>query len=229
VSGPLELVPVLELEPGRYTNQQYPTPSVSGREDPVGWDEHWRKSLADAGITTLKTVPEELWKVLLSDVSDPLVIRKIIEVEKLNGQARPDNSVHPEHCGTLCGGYILRESGKTLLSPQCCGDLSNIYDWVEAAKFRGVNWSELWIGHPCVSVRYAGGHLELSDYHEPGEPPRAAKFLLDADSLLNAANYAIEKVEVFRTRLLPVLRMMGFAAPESTASSLVGESEKPDP
>lgn len=220
----LELLPVLELEPGRYEAREYPTPQVSFAEDPAGWEAHWKRCLTDAGITTLNSVPGAGWMVSVRDLTDPAVLRKILQVEKLQGAPAPDPSWDADDFRSpLVGGFVLRTSGRVLVSPQCCGDLANLQDWGDAARCRESGWKALWIGHPTVSVRYSAPTLEISDYHEPGPPIDKVRATVDPGRLAEAVEEAARVLREFKPRLMAALRDLRFPEPETVAEWFVGE------
>jgi len=220
----IRLIPVLELEPGRYAKTQYPTPQGSGAEDRAGWTAHWKRSLADAGITDLDPFPGTTWMVSLEGISEA-TLRTIVVVEILEGQAKVDPDTPLDHLHCFSGGYVLRSGSKTLIHPQCCGDLSNLQGWKDAARHLSMDWTQLWIGHPSISVRSVNGVLELSDYHEPDEQAKAAVASVPPDQLLIAAERALGEAQAFKVRLIPILKSLGFDAPDKAAASIVGELE----
>ena len=63
--------------------------------------------------------------------------------------------------GAFDGGLAAFCADELIISPQCCGDLSNLEEWYQAAEFRGPGETGLWIGHPHLVVTYDQGQLNL--------------------------------------------------------------------
>src|SRR5262245_33157519 len=122
-----ELIPVLELEPTTYATQSHASADVSTIEDPAGWDAYWRASLADSGIMNLTPWRVGSWCVPLTEFSASHSLETVLKFE-----LRDPSEWTPEQVGPLCGGYVLRHDG-VVMEPSCCGDLSNLRDWIQAA------------------------------------------------------------------------------------------------
>ena len=53
-----------------------------------------------------------------------------------------------------------------MIEPQCCAELGDANNWVEAAAYRGAEWQMLWIGHPWLWVAYQSPWLILRNQNE---------------------------------------------------------------
>jgi hypothetical protein len=74
-----ELVPVADVEPGRFATGQRPLPSGSGRETPDAWHQYWLESLADSGITGLQPLRLGSWHVPVRQLSDSGTLEKLLD------------------------------------------------------------------------------------------------------------------------------------------------------
>ena len=89
----VSLVPVIELEPGRFSTQERPLPAGSSHELPGEWDRYWRESLADTGVAGLTPLRPGSWRVPTRQFRDPktlgMVLAAVVEswggVESLTG------------------------------------------------------------------------------------------------------------------------------------------------
>jgi hypothetical protein len=165
----LELVPVIELAPSRFSARSRPLPSGSGGEMPGEWGRYWSKSLADSGITGLRPLRPGSWHVPTSHLVDLPTLEKILGAI-MRDRGGLEALSDPDTVFVLDGGLALRCDTEVLVKPTCCSDLGNLTDWREAAGYRGTEWTVLWIGHPWLSVRFEDGWLVLSEPHE-SEPP----------------------------------------------------------
>lgn len=195
------LLPVIELEPGRYSKHERPLPSGSGKELPHEWRRYWLDSLADSGITGLTPLMES-WHVPIQQFTDPAVIERVLiaEMEAYRDAVTPadlDEGV------ILDGGFALRDGARVMIEPTCCGDLGNLSDWRAAARYRGAEWQQVWIGHPWIHARFDDGWLILSEPVE-SEPP-VGRYAVRPDDLERAIVTAEAELEDLARRLRPVL------------------------
>ena len=168
VTRSLQLVPVLELDPGMFAVEKREMPNLPWREDPEGWDRYWRASLADAGITELHPFPSGSWCVPVASIVGEELILKI---DRVLNPPDSDGKAYAMDVSGLGGGYALFIHGEARVLPSCCGSLANIHDWRAAAQHRGADWLEVWTGHPSISVRYDGGRLRFSEVIDPPRHP----------------------------------------------------------
>lgn len=159
----IALIPVVQVEP---KGDGMPLPNGSATEDPAGWDAYWRACLSHRGFPDLEPIEKGSWLVPVTSLSDP-ALRAVLH-EHLDA-ARSIPITQPDNLGSFNGGFVLSAAGEHLIRPNCCCDLSNLDDWVEASQYREPEWAMLWVGHPWVSVRFEASQLWISDYHE-GEP-----------------------------------------------------------
>jgi hypothetical protein len=193
----VELVPVLELEPWRFSARDRPRPQGSVLE---AWHVYWLDCLSDAGITGLKPLRPGSWDVLVPELDDGPTLENIL---------------------ILDGGLALFSKGELLVLPTCCSDLGNISEWRDAAGYQKSEWRILWTGHPSLSVRYDGGLLEISEPHESDMP--SGRWAVAPVTLARAVDAAQAELENFAWRLEQALVNLGWEdrAPE-VARRLVG-------
>ncbi len=202
----LELVPVLELEPGRLSARQRPSPTGSGSEMPEAWGRYWSDCLADAGITGLGPLRPASWHVSTRDLTDPAILRVMLDAisREWGGiEALSDPDCEP----VLDGGLALLAGGEVLVEPTCCSDLGNFAGWREAAGYRGSKWQMLWIGHPWLSIRYEDGLLILSE--PDGSDSPTGKWAARPEELARAVDAAESELERFARRLEATLESLG--------------------
>jgi hypothetical protein len=174
LSGDLRLLPVVDSE-------YFPAPVACGVRPA-------REDLTD--------------KILISSIIQPQAIQEMLLYE-LNKRGVANDRLDPLTLQTpLAGGYILACGGTFILLPGCCADLGDISSWDEAARYREAEWKEIWIGHPCISVRYEGERLIISETHEPCDRPSGTgKYSLTPQILMDAIARATEELRSF-ARLL---------------------------
>jgi hypothetical protein len=200
------LVPVLEMTAGTYSTRERPLPEGSGLENPAGWLQWWKESLADSGITGLVPMPTGHSLVALSQLT-PEVISVILRRELA------DTNWILDELTALSGGYVL-QLGSTSLPPSCCGDLSNLHEWRTAAEHTSEAWQMLWIGHPWSHVRATGSLLHLAEPSERSEPSGLADALsIERDELRAAIAVAAEELARFADVLTPLVEEVGPAVP----------------
>ena len=202
----IELIPVVELEPGRFSNRTRELPDGSGRDMPGEWDAYWSASLADADITGLRPIHPGSWHVLAEDLALSPSLARFLGVITRDSDD-PATMLDHENQSALGGGFVLRSGDERLIYPTCCSDLGNIADWKAAANYRGAEWQMLWIGHPWLSIRSEDGMLVVSEPHESDSPK--GHWRLEPDVLLRAVDDAMGELQVFASHLEEALRVNG--------------------
>jgi hypothetical protein len=187
LSNPLELIPVLE--------EAY---------------------LTEARIEGIEPISPDSGFVPLSRLTEPLVLRGLVQAEAQRRKIAPEQLQTP-----FCGGYILRSNGAVAIWPTCCGDLGNLLYWKQASAYREAQWQQLYIGHPWVCVRFTDGSLTISEENEQEVyelPLSAARYTVSPSLLEAAIKQAQNEVELFAERLRPAVQMLTSAtlAPKIT-------------
>ena len=208
------LIPVVEFEPCSFGTHQ--SPAATGPEDPAAWDAYWRRCLMDSGITDLEPISLGSWHVPTDRIRSTSTLRALIR-EHLSDDPTDADEVSP-----LYGGFVLRVE-ESEIQPTCCGDLSNLEEWLKASDHRGEAWSQIWIGHPWTHVREREDVLEFSELGE-SMPNGSLSVLIrvSRDELREAIEIARTELSAFRARLQPVLDTLDSKIPtELLLKSLV--------
>ena len=202
------MVPVVELEPSKFSTQARTSPEGSGRDLSAEWDRYWSKSLGDSGLVGLKPLRAGSWHVPTTEFVDPDGFRLYIKgmVDSWGGVEELNN---PEAGPVLDGGLALvGPESDLLVEPQCCSDLGNLDGWRDAAGHREPGWEMLWVGHPWLSVRYSEPWLMLSDLHESKKP--SDRWAVDPESLRRAVLGAEDELGRFAGGVANALISLGF-------------------
>lgn len=133
----LRFVPVLEVEPYRFSTR--PVPDVVGaRTNPAVWDEYFHLCMADAGFQDVSLFePGSCFVALAALAGHPLLKRLVLDRVK----DTPD-------AGPLSGGLSLVVDERAVILPACCGDLGALAEWERAMGSSEA--SLIWRGHPQV-------------------------------------------------------------------------------
>jgi hypothetical protein len=210
----VELVPVVEFAPSIFSSADRTSPTRGGWEDPNGWDDYWRASLADAGVTGLDPVRVGSWCVPAAHITNAAVLDVFVEKvlrERLHVPAEELEMVVETPLAVVPGGHALIHDGTVVVEPQCCCDLTNLSEWRDAAAYRGADWRMLWIGHPWVGVRFRGELLEMTEPGalEEGDHPAEARYAIDPGRLRAAISRAALPTRSFQRRLLAAVEARG--------------------
>jgi hypothetical protein len=218
----VELVPVIELEPARFSRRERSSPSGLARDLPERLNAYWNDSLADAGVVGLVPLTPASWMVAIRQLSHTESLSRILSVI-VREWGGPEVLHDPDGTPALEGGVALQGNGQLLLPPTCCGDLGDYSSWREAAAYRLPSWKMVWIGHPWVSVRYDAGTLVFSGLHESETP--IGKWAVRPEELGRAVAAARLEVEDFARRLEPVVAGFGVDKPAPVARRIAGLTE----
>lgn len=204
----LQLVPVVELEPLKFSTRSRESPSGRFLDVAEDWFRYWTDSLADSGITGLQPVRRGSWHVptMNFDIATNLHIFLEKTFQEWGGI---DSLSDPDYKPVLNGGLALQcPASNVLIQPGCCADLGDAKNWIDAAAYRGATWQTLWIGHPWLSVRYQPPWLILSGEHESDSP--TARWAVSPVELSCAAEDAKAELERFAGVLAAILPTLGY-------------------
>ena len=197
----LQLIPVIEFEPGKFQSEDSELWNMYDDDDPKGWNNYWRNSLSESGITNLEPYETNSWLVETNKLTSEIVevlLKKTHEIED-------DSITDPEEMGVgpLSGGYVLEVSDTVQITPNCCGGLENIKDWEEASNWMDTKETDLWIGHPQLYVKSLDCHtLQIRRTAEYGEPEEPVFITIDRHELKAAITDARKQLEIFRQVIL---------------------------
>lgn len=202
----VQLIPVLELEPYKFSAETRNSPS--GQWDAEEWFRYWSDSLTDSGITGLLPLVRGYWHVPTVNFDDSNNLQRFLEktFEEWGGI---DTLSDPDCKPVLDGGLALQcSSSDTLIEPGCCADLGDSKNWKDAVGYRGSEWQMLWIGHPWLSVRYQSPWLVVSEPHESSTP--TDRWAVIPEELSRAVDDAKTELERFAGEISRILPMLGF-------------------
>jgi hypothetical protein len=202
----MNLIPVIEFEPGLYSTNDYKIPKYQNID---GWDKYWKNSLADAGIIVLEAYKKGSWFVEIEKLIEHYqAIEIIIKNELAHIEADPELDLI-EQLSSLYGGYILEVDETNIIYPQCCGRLEDLQDWKDASEYLENTEKMLWIGHPWLMVSAINEeYLKIRQTAEYGEPPEPVTFELSRNDLKLSITEAENKLAKFQQVVLPILKMM---------------------
>lgn len=206
LSGPLRLVPVVELEPWDVCPDRPWPPDV-----PLAV--HWRACLDAVGlpcVTPLAPTSMAARLELLGPAGLDLLVG-IVERRSRDEDA-PGAPLQPDHVCGLRGGLALEAEGALHVEPNCCADLGDWAGWRDAAARREPTWAMLWIGHPWIAARFDCGRVILSTPHEssdPPDPPGDEAFSVDVTELTAAVERARLELVAFADALRPIVVARG--------------------
>jgi len=154
-----KLINTIELEPQSFSKDEYESPSGSSKELPQEWDAYWLKSLSDSNIKQLIPIESGSWLVDIETIKEEEL--KVILNHELEDVDLLD---YKEQIGNICGGIAVKQNGKIIISPTCCGDLANLSEWEEIIDKEDNTWHQLWIGHPWVFYKKSNEFIGFSEY-----------------------------------------------------------------
>ncbi len=221
---PVVLVPVVEVEPYRYSKLALPSDAGTAND----WAEYFERCMADAGFRNVVPIaPRSNFVVARSLVGNPLLERMIEEalheagfpVDGALADREPFEALLP-----FSGGLALTAAGELFFGPGCCGDLHDLRGWKDALD-AAPQPATVWIGHPAVELEFTADRVLLREGSEPQSPPEA---LVEASMplvwLRSALNLAHGEQRRFRDDLVAtVSRILGSAdLAHDVASRLAG-------
>jgi hypothetical protein len=218
----VELVPVIELEPGKFSARGRPWPSGLGRDLPEQWDKYWKDSLADSGIVGLTPLRPASWLVTIRQLTNADLLDRILAFVMRDWGGR-EVFQDPDCKPVLDGGLALLCNNAVLIAPNCCSDLADRSEWRMATAYRLLEWKMMWIGHPWVSIRFDAERLIFSEPHESTAP--VERWIVEPRELERALRAADAELEEFAQRLVPLVAAMGAIDPVGVARMLAGLSD----
>lgn len=192
----VSLNPVVEFEPYTFSTQTRDIP-MDADDTPEGWEQYWRDSLSDSGITGLNPLRQCGWWVPIEQLLDPQLIRKLLEKTPTWKPEYDPLTDLPK----VLGGYALT-NGDDWIGPGCCSDFSTLESWEEAAQWRSTDWQMVWIGHPWTHVSALNDRLAFLHPTEE-DPPKTNELAMYVmrHELIAAINTAKSQVEAFTARV----------------------------
>ncbi|MEV1247950.1 hypothetical protein ACIBO2_29220 [Nonomuraea sp. NPDC050022] len=137
-------------------------------DDESLWDAYWLKRIAAAGLP--KPMPDNPRLIPLSGFLAGGYLTTLVRATLQRSLGGGEEGAL-DNVSCLEGGYCLLVSGKLVVEPGCCSDLTDLASWREAARYREPSPSMVWIGHPWLHVAADGDRLLLTgptDTDDPG-------------------------------------------------------------
>ena len=155
----IQLFNVIEINPFRYSTEEYELPELSDSPSSQALHQRWQKAITTLNLN-LTPVKKGSYFVDIETVDDENL--KIILKVVFNDAETEDE----DYLMLFNGGLILKENDEILLEPTCCVDLADLKEWEYIFENDSSGWSQLWIGHPYVFYRKNKGKIEFSEYTE---------------------------------------------------------------
>lgn len=204
----IQLVPVVELEPHKFSTQARQSPAGSREDSPEEWFQFWADSLRDSGITRLQPLLRGSWHVPTVNFDVGANLRRFLE-KTFQIWGGIDSLSDPDCNPVLNGGLALHcAASNVVIEPRCCASLRDGINWKEAAAYRGAEWQMLWIGHPWLSVRYQSPWVVLSEPYESDAP--SDHWAVFPEELDKAYVDARAELDRFAGKLALVLPTLGY-------------------
>ncbi|QDT64736.1 hypothetical protein [Calycomorphotria hydatis] len=160
---PLELVPVIEVEPYALTDLPIPD-ECPAREYPSAWRQYFDSCMVQLGEDQITPIADWSHFVRAKDMLGAVLLEKLLR------DCLPDDATKTDEIAGLSAGYALCDSEQVLIQPQCCCDFSNLESWEELVKERSVK-SDLWIGHPQPLVEALNEVVKIREGWEGAGAP----------------------------------------------------------
>lgn len=155
----IQLFNVIEIDPFRYSKEEYEIPELSSSPTSKENNERWRKAISTLDLN-LKPIQEGSYFVDIETIDDEnlkIILKVIFENVEIDGT---------DFLSSFNGGLILMKNDDVLIEPTCCSDLENLKNWQYIFENDSAEWSELWIGHPWIFYKKENGKIQFSDYTE---------------------------------------------------------------
>ncbi|MGD1320443.1 hypothetical protein [Chryseobacterium sp. 2R14A] len=155
----IELFNVIEIDPFKYSQEDYEILELSDAPTSKERDERWQKAISSLDLN-LKPIQEGSYFVDIETLDDEnlkIILKVVFEDVEVEGT---------DFLSLFDGGIILKENNKIFLEPQCCADLEDIKNWEYIFENNSLDWSQLWIGHPWIFYKKENEKIQFSDYTE---------------------------------------------------------------
>ena len=149
----------IEIAPSLYTKNEYIyEEGLSREESRISYLAYLEKELSNSSLSGLKPIYPGSWHFDINQIK----VNELKEIIK-DHLKDIDLSDYEEQCGCLCGGVVIKQDEKTMLTSSCCGDFSDLHNWEEIEEKLNDNWEHLWIGHPWVYYKSSGEDVGFSE------------------------------------------------------------------
>ncbi|MFZ5635906.1 MAG: hypothetical protein ACOY82_04900 [Pseudomonadota bacterium] len=180
----IELIPVVELpRADGALNAVGPLPGGSWHTHPRDWERYHSGIATASGYGRLDAFPpgSGLYPIAQFSMSD---LNRLVELHL--------SDVQIEDSCALFGGYVLVESGRPIMVPQCCGTLADTVTWEAIARPEKFEEHFCLEGHPSPVAISDGNVVEIRcfDEYEPFEEPAPKSYRMNRELLCMALNDA---------------------------------------
>jgi RNAse (barnase) inhibitor barstar len=217
----MKLINTIEFSPFDYTNNDYEFPNCSKKENPKAWDDFWQKCLADSQLTNLAPIEQGAYLVDIETLSD-FELQAVVKNELKD---LDDDLDYEEQISSICGGIVLQINGEFVISPSCCGDLSDLTNWENMLHAEHGQWHQLWIGHPWLYYKRHNNIVEFSDYYEENLdaiPDIQTKYKVNEHELETALKAIIDNQNKLKIKISRILQMLNMDNADKLANIMVG-------
>jgi len=211
-----DFIIALEISPYSFAKKEYKLPKGTKLEKPSEWNDFWKKCLSDSPLKELYAVELGSYFVNIKDITDvqlSIIIDK--ELEDINMEN------FKEEVSAFEGGLVIKKENEVLLTPSCCGDLTNFQEWFGIEKSANFDWQQIWIGHPWIFYRKGEkvNVIEFSNLSNDNElkentiPP----FCIPSNLLFKELRTIYKEKTLFEQRLLTILKRKNIKNADSLA------------
>lgn len=214
----MQLIHTIEITPFSFAGDKYEMPQVGGsKEFPEEWYQYWKNCLAEKNLGRLEPIQKASHLVNIETINDA-------ELEEILKHKFSDMESIIEEVSRMDGGIALWENNQLYIEPQCCGDIGDLSRWEEIVQSAENQWHQIWIGHPFIYYRRNNGHIDFSDYVEPGKEGKEYEVLVTvSQSDLQMELIKMRKLNNdFEQRIRKTLDKMGVADSVAISKILTG-------
>lgn len=200
----LALIPAVEFILPDLPNRG-PIPTLSRKADPESWTARRAAELIALGLKPIDSVLPGSFAMALTDILDePEILRAVLEehCRASNLNYLPEPAQLDERLTAFSGGLAVRYHDEIVFEPQCCCDLTNIWDWESLLEHTEADETALWVGHPQLLVSY---HHSFLNFRASEEWETRFKFEVTPEELRVALSNAKSIQSKFSEALLPVV------------------------
>ncbi len=230
------IVLALELGPELLRLQDHDWPNDPSMDHALASDTFWKAFLADSGIVNVTAIALGEWQVAAADLEDA-TLEILLHAHLFRWQNDDEEGqevMSPEKTeisqldlnlfGALNGGFYWIEGNDMIFKPQCCGDLGNYANWIDAMNLQPGEHASIWVGHPSIPCRRVQDTLEFADHKDwTGElPDEAYRFEIKLLAFQSILDEMAAQMAAFQARLLALLQAMKAPDPKGLTEQLSG-------
>jgi len=214
----MKITPVIEFGPDLFLKEDRDYPSIKLKDEAYrkAREEFWYEVLEDWGITDVSPAIKGQDFVSLSDISQQ-TLGVLIDRELALSEVTKESD--PDEVSTFYGGIIL-ESDTSIIMPSCCGDLGNFTDWENLARSPAGEITQVWIGHPWISVESIDANKLKLTMHDEYSSEVLISLEVSQSELLQNLEKTKQELRSFNDRVVAELNRQSY--PIEFAYALTG-------